>query len=148
MICANEKSVEPHRQGNLMIDSLTNGFRKLLSAYAHDFNKRNNRSGSLFRPKTRAKDLSVYKLKQVDNKNDYYLNCFHYIHQNPFRHGLVKDLRQWKYSSFNFYSGEREKDMCSKQLAQEICDYDEKNFLAIVYNRIPDKFLLLFAEDD
>lgn len=51
MIYANEKSIIPHRQGNLTLDSLTNGYRKMLSAYSHDFNKRNNRSGSLFRPK-------------------------------------------------------------------------------------------------
>jgi len=147
MISSNENSVKPHKQGNLIIEKLTNGFRKLLSAYAHDFNKRNNRSGSLFRPKTKAKDLSVQQLKEAYTNNDYYINCFYYIHQNPLRHNLVKDLREWKYSSFKLYSGERQKDMCNKQLAREICDYNDATFLNIVYNRIPDQFLDFFEED-
>lgn len=137
MIHANEKSSEPYKQGNLKIDALTNGFRKLLSAYAHEFTKRNNRSGSLFRPKTKAKDLSFFQAERYACNNDYCLNCFYYIHQNPLRHGLVKDLFQWKYSSFGFYAGTREKDMCNKQLAERICDYNEGSFLKTVYNRCP-----------
>jgi putative transposase len=147
MIYANEKSAEIHKQGNLTIDVLTNGFRKLLSAYAHDFNKLNGKSGSLFRPKTKAKDLSDFQTERATMINDYCLNCFYYVHQNPLRHHLVKDLRQWKYSSFSFYTGERERDICSRPLAREICDYDEKTFSDIVYKRIPDKFLSVFDEE-
>jgi putative transposase len=147
MIFANENSVQPHRQGNLIIEKLTNSFRKLLSGYAHQFNKRNNRSGSLFRPKTKAKDISVHKLDLASGKQDYYLNCFYYIHQNPLRHQLVKDLDQWKYSSFLFYAGKREKDCCNKQLAVEICEYDTATFLNLVYNRLPDEFLYFIEKD-
>jgi putative transposase len=144
MIHTNEKSAIPHKQGSLTIDLLTNGFRKLLSIYAQGFNRCYKRSGSLFRPKTKAKNLCAYQLKENDKNKTYYRNCFYHIHQNPSRHKLVKDSRQWKYSSFGFYAGEREKDMCNKQLARETCDYDEKTFLDIVYKKIPDRFLFFF----
>ena len=147
MISTNENSVSTPKQGNLIIEKLTNGFRKLLSGYAHQFNKKNNSTASLFRPKTEAKDLSVRQIKGNYNNIDYYLNCFYYIHQNPFRHKLVKDFCEWKYSSFKFYSSERQKDMCNKQLASKICDYDNPTFLNTVYNRIPDEFLDFFEED-
>src|ERR1700712_3155851 len=102
MLVANEKGSLLHRQGGITIDLLTNGFRKLTSTYAHEFNKRYNMSGAAFRPKKKAKDLTVHQL-QENGKNDYYLNCFYYIHQNPLRHQLVSDLSAWKYSSFKFY---------------------------------------------
>jgi putative transposase len=147
MLVVNEKGSSPHRQGGITIDLLTNGFRKLTSTYAHDFNKRNNTSGAVFRPKTKAKDLTACQLQENGNNNDYYINCFHYIHQNPVRHYLVNDLAEWKYSSFRFYAGKRENDICNKQLAVQVTDYDEAMFPQTVYCRIPDQ-LLDFLEKD
>jgi len=141
MIAANDNSVKPHKQGNLLIDNLTNSFRKLISGYVHQFNKRNQRTGSLFRAKTKAKDLSAQKLNPATSKSDYYLNCFYYVHQNPLRHQLVNDLNQWKYSSYAFYAGKREKDLCTKQLAIEICEYEISTFVNLVNTRLPDEFL-------
>ena len=91
--------------------------------------------------KPRAKDLSVHKLNPASGKYDYYLNCFYYIHQNPLRHQLVTDLFQWKYSSFAFYCNKRNKDFCNKQLATEICEYDQNTFFDLVNKRLPDEFL-------
>ena len=58
MIYANERCLQMEKQGGLMLDPVTNGFRKLLSTYAHKFNVSNKSTGSLFRPKTKAKCLS------------------------------------------------------------------------------------------
>ena len=54
MIYADNRSLDLKRQGGLILDPITNGFRKLLSTYAHEFNIKNNLSGSLFRPKTKS----------------------------------------------------------------------------------------------
>jgi hypothetical protein len=66
-------------------------FSNLFNAYAKAFNKRYNRTGSLFqRPFGRVKVTSDAQL-------------FHlaiYIHRNPERHGLVEDFRYWPYSSY------------------------------------------------
>jgi putative transposase len=147
MLVVNEKGSTPHRQGGITIDLLTNGFRKLTSSYAHDFNKKYNRSGAVFRPKTKSRDLTIYQQKYNGTRNDYYINCFYYIHQNPSRHQLVKDLSEWKYSSFRFYSGERENDICNKQLAVQISDYDEAMFSQTVYCRLPSQFLDFLEKD-
>lgn len=120
-----DRCLEIKKQGALFIDPVTNGFRKLLSAYSHAFNKRHNRSGALFRPKTKAKCLS-----DMDSSNapfslgDYYSNCFFYIHQNPVKDSLVKNAGDWKWSSSNFYFGKVKDQWCNKELAVKYCSYN------------------------
>lgn len=98
-----QRCMELKKQGGLILDPVTNGFRKLLSAYSHAFNKKHNRSGALFRPKTKAKSLSdIESTNNPFSLSDYYSNCFFYIHQNPVKDGLVKDAGDWKWSSHNF----------------------------------------------
>lgn len=53
-----DRCTEMKRQGGLVLDLITNRFRKLLSAYAHEFNFNNDRKGALFRPKTKFEYLS------------------------------------------------------------------------------------------
>ncbi len=66
-------------------------FRRLLMSYTKAFNKQNNRKGSLFTPKfNRIKITSEEYLK----------NTINYIHQNPVIHGYVKELDEWRYSSY------------------------------------------------
>jgi putative transposase len=134
MIAAKENIAEV-KQGGLVLDSVTNGFRKLLSGYAHYFNAKYKHTGSVFRPKTKAKQLEV-----ISNKN-YFINCFYYLHQNAVRHGLVKHASEWKYSSYLFYSGERIKSLCNKKIAEEICEYDIQTFRQLVEQRLPDEYL-------
>lgn len=111
------------KQGGLFIDPVTNGIRKLLSSYTHKFNRENNRSGSLFRPKTKAKNLNEEAERPFHyfGKENYYLNCFNYIHQNPVEAGLVKNPEEWKWSSYQFYYGSRQHSFCNKHLAETIC---------------------------
>src|SRR5436189_2385645 len=78
LIYADMRCLELKKQGNLLLDPVTNGFRKLLSAYSHEYNIKNNRSGSLFRPKTKSICLNdeVEKNNKFLSKQDYYLNTF------------------------------------------------------------------------
>lgn len=139
MLVARDSCAETVKSGNLYFDPLTNGFRKLLSGYSHYFNKKYERSGALFRSKTKSKDLSDERLRL--NREDYILNCFFYMLQNPLRHGLVKDLADWEFSAYRFYAGLRDKDFCSKEYAKKVCEYDEDRFLELVRNRMPDHLL-------
>jgi hypothetical protein len=120
------------KQGGLVLDSVSNGFRKLLSAYAHQFNRNHQQTGSVFRPKTKVKEL------EVKESNNYFINCFYYLHQNAWRHGLVKHPSQWKFSSYRFYAGNRIKSLCNKKVAEDICEYDIKTFAALVDQRLHD----------
>jgi len=117
------------KQGDLTIDPPTNGIRKLLSNYARIFNERYHRSGSLFRQKTKAKCLSDKTGFTIALEvNDYCFNCFNYIHQNPYKAGLVSFLEDWEYSSFNDYAGLRNGTICNKQLAIDHCSFNINTF--------------------
>lgn len=67
----------------------------ILSSYTQGFNKHERRTGSLFQPRTKSKQLDI----------DHAFNCFHYIHQNPVKDGLVYRMEDWRYSSVQEYRG-------------------------------------------
>jgi putative transposase len=144
MLEANDKCNELIKQGNLPLDPLTNGFRKLLSAYAHQFNKKYKRSGSLFRPKTKAKNLSIIP-PNYSGHNNYYLNCFCYVHQNAVRHQLVTSMERWSFSSYHFYAGFTNDDFCSIEAAKRICGYSRETFVKMIHENVPAEFADLFS---
>jgi putative transposase len=75
-------------------NKLSHQFGNLFNSYSKAFNKRNNRYGNLFLPN--------FERKLIDN-NEYFKRLIHYIHFNPVHHGFVRDLRDWKYSSFESF---------------------------------------------
>src|SRR5258708_5290116 len=91
MVHTDERCATKMKQGGIYIDPITNGIRKLLSGYARIFNNQHQRSGSVFRQKTKSKCLSDIKITSDSSyvQQDYFINCFHYIHQNPFVAKLV-----------------------------------------------------------
>lgn len=131
------------KQGGLLIDPVTNGFRKLLSGYARIFNDRYNKSGSLFRQKTKYNCLSEITIPAnfTNTRQDYYFNCFHYIHQNPLRACLVNRLEDWEYSSFKDYALLRNGSLCNKELARKFCSFEENNFTKTSYEIISDTII-------
>jgi len=126
LIHATEESAKKKQIGNINLSELSNGFRILESNYAQYFNKKNKRTGSLFRQKTKAKDLS-------DGDKYYGPTAFHYIHQNPYCAGLVTKIEDWVYSSFLDYSNVRKGTLCDKELAHELIGFDRENFLKESY---------------
>lgn len=66
-------------------------FSHFLNAYAQSINKRYSRSGSLF-----EKNL---KRKKIESE-DYFKKLIFYIHNNPQHHGIVKDLKDYPWSSY------------------------------------------------
>ncbi len=69
-------------------------FSNLLNSYAKAYNKMYGRRGALF--------LDYLKRIRIDDEN-YLLNTFKYIHRNPVNHGFVRDLSEWKFSSYRSY---------------------------------------------
>jgi hypothetical protein len=57
LINVTEKSAEKITIGNNEMSQLAKGFRQLLSSYSQAINKQESRTGSLFRQKTKAKNL-------------------------------------------------------------------------------------------
>jgi putative transposase len=66
-------------------------FANLFSSYSQAFNKQQKRFGNLFN--------SSFRRKCIDS-DQYFTNLIKYIHRNPLDHGFVKDVSDWKYSSF------------------------------------------------
>lgn len=79
----------------------------LLSSYTKAINKAYNRTGSLFQQHTKT------KLLEDDN---YLLTAITYIHQNPFRQGLVENMEDWEFSSYRDYAGLRKGTLIEKSL--------------------------------
>lgn len=69
----------------------SHAFSNLFNAYAKAINKAHDRTGSLFE--------HPFGRLQIDSK-DHFTRLIVYIHQNPQKHGFVKDFRQWPYSSY------------------------------------------------
>jgi putative transposase len=142
LIYADDKACVMVKQGGLEIEILTNGIRKLLSSYARIFNKRYNQTGSLFRQKTKAKNIGEEEMV-VTNKytfQDYCSNCFLYIHQNPVATGLVKVPGDWQFSSYLDYAGLRNGSLCNKALAEKYCAYNCEDFIVKTNGDTPEDF--------
>lgn len=143
MIHTDEKCGALIKQGGIYLDPITNSIRKLLSGYARIFNNQYRQTGSVFRQKTKAKCLSAIEIKPDSSYliQDYYVNCFHYIHQNPLVAKLTERLEGWEFSSFQDYAGLREGTLCQKNLAEIHCGYNPVNFIEKSYN-LADKKLI------
>jgi putative transposase len=149
LVYAEERSCVMMKQGGLEIEKLTNGIRKLLSGYARVFNQRYKRTGSLFRQKTKAKNIaeSDWVVKYNYSLHDYCSRCFNYIHQNPVVSGMAKQPAEWMYSSYCDYAGLRKGTLCNKDVAAKYCGYDIRDFSSHGDN-IDNGFLDSFEKDD
>jgi len=149
LLYTDERVMKELRQGGILIDPLTNGIRKLLSGYARIFNSHANRSGSLFRQKTKSKCLSDMLIKDAVkmNNSDYFENCFHYIHQNPLKAKLVNKLCDWEYSSYRDYAELRTGSLCNRELAAIHCNYSRETFFA-ASERLVNDLLFVWSDRD
>lgn len=80
----------------------------LQRTYTRAINKQENRTGSLFRKKCKAKDSwggDIIELNEAFSPfyDSYTLTCIRYIHQNPVKAGLVGRPEDWPFSSVHFY---------------------------------------------
>ena len=80
------------------IPTLTKNIGIFLSSYSKAINKSRQRHGSLFQQHSKA--------ILVDDEK-YLLTLVNYIHQNPIRAKLIKELESWPYSSYPDLSGKR-----------------------------------------
>lgn len=142
IIASDERSEKQVTQGGLILDTLTNKFRELLSQYAKSFNDRYSRSGSLFRQKTKSKCLSTpFDLQPPWTVDDIQQHCFHYIHQNPLHAGLVNKLEDWQFSSYPDFAGLRNDTLCNKELAAKYCSYQPSTFKTQSLLCIPEEII-------
>jgi putative transposase len=94
----------------------------LLSGYTKAINKQEHRTGALFRPRTKQKVCFYEGFGGIDEqaKEEYALNCFHYIHNNPVTARIVKNATDWTYSSAKDYAQVRNGTLCQQALANKL----------------------------
>jgi putative transposase len=113
--------------------SLNNSIAILLRSYTRAIQKQGLIKGSLFRQKTKAECItcpdgitpSFYntssgtQINITDSEKQYPELCFHYIHQNPVKAGLVQKTTDWEFSSARDYAGFRNGKLVNKEVARK-----------------------------
>ncbi|WP_243348445.1 hypothetical protein [Parabacteroides sp. FAFU027] len=106
----------------------------MLASYTRAINIQENRTGSLFRDKTKAECITKIDEGITPSFNNSYAGtrinthiteqayqkiCFDYIHQNPVTAGLTDLAEDWEFSSYRDYSGLRNGKLINKERAKE-----------------------------
>jgi len=73
------------------LDIVKQQFSNLLNSYTKSFNVMYDRKGKLF--------LRLLENKEIIS-DEYFKICLLYIHKNPVKDCFVKNLQDWKYSSY------------------------------------------------
>ncbi|HOO33687.1 MAG TPA: transposase [Thermotogota bacterium] len=104
-------------------------FRRIGASYVYWYNRKYERTGHLFQDR--------YKSEAVET-DAYLFAVLRYVHQNPLKAGLVKNLEDYPYSSFAEYLGLNDENYVDKDFvlslfhedrAQAIVDFREYNEL-------------------
>jgi putative transposase len=125
-VSSRHTETEPEKSFNASVGIMLMGYTKAI-------NKQQNRTGKLFREKTKAECLncpngitpSFFKAEfntqvKLDHPELQYPQlCFEYIHQNPVKAGLVKKISAWEFSSAQDYAGIRNGTLVNKTVASE-----------------------------
>jgi len=75
-------------------ESLGNSFRRIGASFVYWYNWKYSRCGHLFQDR--------YKSEPVET-DSYFLTVLRYIHQNPIKAGIVKEIGQYPWSSYQEY---------------------------------------------
>lgn len=134
---AEEEITETLTRKPLGSDYLSRQFSNFFNAYAKAINKAYGRTGSLFQ----------HPFGRVPITTDrQFWNVIAYIHQNPQKHGFVKDFREWKWSSYGIILVEKP----TKLRRDAVLDWfgGKESYLEMHQQWISDANAKWFAEDD
>lgn len=62
--------------------------------------------------------------------------CLKYIHQNPLKAGLVQDMNDWAFSSFQDYAGICNGSLCNQTLANQLLSFDKVQYFKTAYEMV------------
>lgn len=75
-------------------DPISTAVKKIASSYVYWFNKKYDRCGHLFQGRFKS---------EVVEDDRYFLTVLRYLHQNPLVAGMVKDLKEYRWTSYQQY---------------------------------------------
>ena len=128
---SHQMSNKQEQQNHQMSNELTKSIATLLRSYTRAINIQEKRTGSLFKPHTKAQCLTKAESitpSYFNSPYGTYLNlsipereypqlCFNYIHNNPVKANLVKNAKDWEFSSCKDYCGLRNGKLINKETA-------------------------------
>lgn len=79
---------------NARMRAVSQAVSNLCNAYTRALNKSLNRHGSLFEKPFRRKRIETQA---------HWMQAVYYIHANPVKHGFIRNMAHWKYSSYQAY---------------------------------------------
>lgn len=112
--------VDEDSKNNLKEHPLNQQISTLLSSYTQAINKRYKRTGSLFQQGTKMVAIDTLSQARI---------CFHYIHQNPVRAGLVDKMGKWPYSSIPDFCGRRNGTLVKKDTVCKFLNIQERSII-------------------
>ena len=80
------------------LEGLVRTCRRIGASYVYWYNNKYDRTGHLFQDR--------YKSEPVEDTG-YFLTVLRYIHQNPLKAGIVRNINDYPWSSFKEYTGSR-----------------------------------------
>jgi len=118
------------------VRTLNDSMGIILRSYTRAVNIKLNRSGKLFREKTKAECINcpqglapsfftengVTVINVELPERQYPQVCFNYIHLNPVKAGIVAKPEEWEFSSASDYAGVRNGTLISRKVAGEYVD--------------------------
>jgi putative transposase len=105
------------KEGN---ESLGNTFRRIGASFVYWYNWKYSRCGHLFQDR--------YKSEPVET-DSYFLTVLRYIHQNPTKAGMVKEIEQYPWSSYQEYTTKAE--ICETKFALKLFSEDYQEALEL-----------------
>ncbi len=79
-------------------EELGDSIRRIAVSYAQYHNRTHGRTGHLFQNRYQSEPVS---------DDSYLLVVSRYIHQNPLKAGIVKDIKEYRWSSYNSYLSDK-----------------------------------------
>lgn len=116
-------------------ESLASVMKSIGVAYAWHYNKKYQHLGPIFQDRFRSEPV---------NTDAYFFTLMRYIHQNPIKAGLVKEVREYEWSSWHEYEGTP--FICSIKPVTNRMPFEELK--ALVFEPLPKTTLVLDIDND
>jgi putative transposase len=140
MVMINEISIIIKKNGkeeNLKEQTLNDSIGILLRSYTRAINIQNDYNGSLFSNGTKAEcincqngiapawfqKIGITAINLPEPEKQFLQICFNYIHDNPVKSGLVKNIQDWEFSSARDYLGYGNVNIINKEKAREYLSF-------------------------
>ena len=119
-------------------DTIGMAIKRIASSYVYYYNHKYSRDGHLFRERFKSEPV---------NDMAYFVTLLRYIHQNPLKAGIVTNVNDYEFSSWQEYC---DKDgvlfpLCDTQTVLNRIPYNELN--ALVNEPLPDDVTCLDIEE-